>query len=730
MNGNAARFLRLGVSLAGLVTLGWVLTGQAAKPVHHAVSLPTDWSHRHLIFSQPRSAEQAARVSQDPRYMQQVYRRQQRLALPVALPDAAGGVQSSSRPGSRKKVMSQSLKRDWSQSLGSGGSMGADQFPAKFTFDTTIAFCDAALPPNQPDYAVYSTGLTASVNQASVVAFDNLYFGCGGGPTPLVYWAYNAGAGTKVKTSPVLSLDGKQVAFVETLVPGGPGILVTLRWKAADGTVAAPSSPALVPTTVGCTAPCMTLTALKAGGGIIQTDDTTSSVYYDYTNDVAWVGDGSGWLHKFTTFFNGAPTEVTTGAFPVQVNPGNPFALSSPVYDRITDSVFVGDLGGTLYRVSATGAVTASGQLDFGTGIVDGPIVDSSNGFVYVFASSDGTGNCTLGADCAAVFQLSTAFSAGDVGSNVTVGNSTVGGVGTNPLYVGGFDSAYYDSVSPNAATGNLYVCGNTGGPATLYQVPISAGHLPGTGLGFELAALATTGSTAACSPITDVPNENLPGGFSERAFVSVQDNGLSSTCLSGGCVLNFVSAPWVPFNIYSVGQQVLSSRGHVETVIQAGVSARINAPTWSTRIGDTRTDGNPGSDVIWIDQGLLDAPFLGWNSSFHYAAVNRIKILDPAGNVQALTTNLTTGGIEPTWNPTPGGTTTDNTSIWTNVGPIGTAALPAAGGTSGIIIDNTVGTITVVGGSQIYFSTLSNQLCDFGQTGGCAVQASQPALK
>ena len=43
-------------------------------------------------------------------------------------------------------------------------------------------------------------------------------------------------------------------------------------------------------------------------------------------------------------------------------------------------------------------------------------------------------------------------------------------------------------------------------------------------------------------------------------------------------------------------------------------------------------------------------------------------------------------------------------------MGPLGTAALPAAGGTSGIIIDNTVGATTVVGGSQIYFSTLERR--------------------
>jgi hypothetical protein len=56
----------------------------------------------------------------------------------------------------------------------------------------------------------------------------------------------------------------------------------------------------------------------------------------------------------------------------------------------------------------------------------------------------------------------------------------------------------------------------------------------------------------------------------------------------------------------------------------------------------------------------------------------------------------------------------------WENLGANGTAALSAAGGASGIVIDNTVapGTLST---SQVYFSTL---------TGGTAVQASQAALK
>src|SRR4249920_2791688 len=58
MNGSAARFLRLGVSLSGLLVLGWVLTGQAARP--DSQGLPTDWTHRHVIFSEPATYEQIA----------------------------------------------------------------------------------------------------------------------------------------------------------------------------------------------------------------------------------------------------------------------------------------------------------------------------------------------------------------------------------------------------------------------------------------------------------------------------------------------------------------------------------------------------------------------------------------------------------------------------------------------------------------------------------------------
>ena len=46
------------------------------------------------------------------------------------------------------------------------------------------------------------------------------------------------------------------------------------------------------------------------------------------------------------------------------------------------------------------------------------------------------------------------------------------------------------------------------------------------------------------------------------------------------------------------------------------------------------------------------------------------------------------------------------------------------------MIIDNTLGTFTVPGDSEIYFTTLTDQPCaTSGGTGGCAVQASQAGL-
>ena len=141
MNGNAARFFWLGGSFVGLVALGCVLTGEAAKPARRGIALPTDWSHSHLIFSQPRSAEQAMRLQEDPRFEQQWYRRYQPL-LEARGPEA-GSTGLSAESGKSTRRTGQ-MHRDWSKDLGSGGNVGAGNYPAKFSFDSSVASCAGA----------------------------------------------------------------------------------------------------------------------------------------------------------------------------------------------------------------------------------------------------------------------------------------------------------------------------------------------------------------------------------------------------------------------------------------------------------------------------------------------------------------------------------------------------------------------------------------------------------
>jgi hypothetical protein len=106
-------------------------------------------------------------------------------------------------------------------------------------------------------------------------------------------------------------------------------------------------------------------------------------------------------------------------------------------------------------------------------------------------------------------------------------------------------------------------------------------------------------------------------------------------------------------------------------------------------------------------------------------------SVLDPNGNIEAATIDSAMGGsTQPIWPLTIGAQTHDGAQIWVNVGPVDVATLQTLGGTSGMIVDNTVPTATLAGGSQIYFSPLGTGFGTCGAGNGCAVQASQAALK
>jgi hypothetical protein len=715
MRRNRQRFLWLSIAISGVLTLSSASLGQGPDSKAEG-PLTTDWSNHHQIFSRPATSERAKQVQQDPRYGQQLLRRS------AKLPDmAAVGVAAGPRDSDASLDFIRNLNGDWSQDMGSGATVGATNYPAKYSFNISIASCAS-------DFVLYGTGLQGALGQASIVAYNNIYSGCVG-TVPSVYWAYDT-KGTIV-TSPVFSRDGTQVAFVQK-GGGFKSTMILLKWQAST-TESITSPMLLTPVYSGlypaCIAPCDTDLHFTDGSGTTVNPDSNSSIFYDYSSDTAYIGDDGGWLHQYTPFFNGKPAEVRTGGWPVQVNPLSPTPLTSPVHDDVSGNVFVADTGGFLYLVNPTGGVTISGQLDFssaesGLGIVQGPVVDSTAGLVYVFASSDGSGGCLGGsADCTAVYQLTTSFSAGSTGSEAVVGSSTPSGTAPNPLYLGAFDSTYENSVN---ATGHLYVCGNTGGPPILYQVTIGNGVLGTVTPGPNLAT--GLGAPPACSPVTDVFNPNTAGGATEWIFASVENSGVATGCSSAGCIFNFKDTPWLPSTAYTVGQEVLDSNLHVQVVSVAGTSGAAS-PFWNSVIGGTTIDGTGATKVTWLDQGPISAfPVAAWLMSHHYT--KGTEILDRNNNIELVTTAGNSGGTIPSFNMTAGGTTTDGTVKWTNVGAIATANMPATGGTSGMIIDNTVGSGTLAGASQIYFSTLSDQPCGTSGTGGCAVQAAQSTLQ
>jgi hypothetical protein len=458
--------------------------------------------------------------------------------------------------------------------MGPGATVGAGQYPAKFTFDTTTSSCS--------DWVAYNTGAAGvSAGQANIVAYSNLYDSDCSGTVPSVYWAYFTGTGAAL-TSTVISGDGTKIAFIENPTPGAAAVLRILAWHASQGTPAAAYTPdkEYTNTTAGavlntawnatnCPAvgSCLISVAFQNGN-----QDIISAPFYDYDSDTLYVGDASGTLHKFTGVFNETPGEVTTGGWPISVS-GN--VLTSPVYDSGTSgNIFVADSGGFLYSYNALTAVhqMTSSKLTHASvtfGIADGPMVDSTTEKVYVFVGGDANtrsnAGCRPGAagfGCSGVFQFAA--------SNATIGNgacnptSVSAWSGTNcgeesvygkattttpTMYDGAFDQIYL--VGTEGTTGNLWGCAPAASSVPrLSYVPLQAdGGIVASPNVVGIAGIAITpltSGTATCSPVTEIWGSG--GSTNDYMYLSVSALGtltttdLSAAC-TGACVYNFIVA-------------------------------------------------------------------------------------------------------------------------------------------------------------------------------------------
>jgi hypothetical protein len=350
-----------------------------------------------------------------------------------------------------------------------------------------------------------------------------------------------------------------------------------------------------------CTAPCMTTISFGTGN-----NDTISSPYYDYANDVIYVGDAGGKLLKFTNVFLGSTAPAIAGT-PWPITAGNK-NITSPVCDSNCAHIYWTNFNTYLaYTTPAGSTVVQTANTNYTTGndIAEAPILDGTNGKIYMFAGGASNTSCVgmgtvspggVGTSGNAVAQYATGFSSNASPLMVDCFGT---GSGTNQLYQGDFDNNFYTT-----NTGNLYVCGNTGGSPRLYQIPITAGQM---GAVVNAGPTLTTASTQ-CSPITEVYNTAVTNAPFDWLYLGLRANGSPSGCGTGGCVASLIATQWQASTVYAVGQEILDTNLNIQkvTAITGADKSGATHPTWA--VTGTTTDNN----VTWTFQGSMLAESLG----------------------------------------------------------------------------------------------------------------------
>jgi hypothetical protein len=477
------------------------------------VGVPEDWTHHRMKFSSAFLRQHPEIAAREPRAAAQLYREafaQAQAQMGSVLPAAQTASSDTLSP-----------HRDWSVSLGNG-RLGFGQFPAKWNSDPTAA------PSCTTDFVVYTLNAVGATGvQPSIVGMNNLYASAGGTPLcslaqPKFLFSYNTNSisNGRITTSPVLSADGKKVAFVESTPASGT--------KSAVFHVLTIPAPNLATEQFTATPSSLPPAGALKSVTIAAMSDSRSSPWVDYTSDTAYVALDNGKLYKITGVFNGTPTVVMTAPWPITINLGS--FLASPVLDSTTGNIFLGAGNGRLYTVNVNtpGPVTAIqvGKTGSNTpGIFDSVMFDRTGATVFAVTAND---NVLTGA---AVVQVS-ATSPFTVMSRVGIGLGNFSGASIN-LYDGDFDNNYFNS----PATGHMLICG-TGATDTIpnrYLLNFNASGILQPGSAPVPVATATAATPPVCSPVTEYFNPNLSPPGTDFFFWGVTKNCAGH---AAGCVM------------------------------------------------------------------------------------------------------------------------------------------------------------------------------------------------
>lgn len=553
--GGIAVFSEVALKLINSRVAVWCAVGFALISTMYAQDLtpakhhgyPQDWSQNHILFTRAGLAQHPEILDQEPRVLHQLLQRSR-----VQNFGAFESVNAAAASGLSKKSGS---KTDWSLAL-PGRLFSANAFPIKYAFDPDSA------PNCTSDFVVF--GLTDTAN-ANLVGLNNIYSGADGsgnpdgycpGTGPNVLFAYNITTVTKghIITTPVMSLDGTQLAFVESVPVNGstsPMAIFHVLTIVPGGTLTAPITPTMFSATLSSTA-----------------QDTHSSPWIDYSNDIVYVGTDDGNMHKITGVFSGSPN-VDPSGWPVLV--GANLHFSPPVLDETRGLLMFGATDGNLYQINVTSA-TVSHSVALGSGpssaIVAGPIVDITNGTTYAVTADDGSG--------AAIAQYNTQTLA-----QQRIAELGEGAAGTSPpsltIYEPAFSNAYYNSPPGNLSGAIMTLCGTGLGDTNPYQYVFgfSGIYMKETAL---FSQQLSTAADSQCSSWTEFYNPNIPsaeGGTDYFFFGLTKDCTGVADSFTDGCVAeetNLVPSMFITGSV----KPALTSIPFTHTTIEGGPSGII----------------------------------------------------------------------------------------------------------------------------------------------------------
>jgi hypothetical protein len=570
----------------GIVTLAllcWLLSaasGQQLFPANPASStphfgIPQDWSNQHVIYTRNGSPEDLLKFRNDPRLLNSIllhYRREHRnqtgqtatvglneaglneagwdedsLSEDTSGTDTTEGLQPLApwdqleyRPLAHLK--NKHSKVDWSVSLGPTAGMAFGETPGVYTYNYSTPSCS--------DFVVYTINAAAAVGtQANLVGLANLYTDGAGtgyctGTTPSFLFSYAIGTGGS-PLSPVLSLDGTRVAWIENRTATSSYLHITI-WVANQG--------------ISATYPVAVTGAFLNGGcnpvgsscddAIEYTAATYpgcpteyiaanghSDLYVDYASDAGYISANNGLLYHIKNIFSTTTSPSVDFCIPVnaafETAPSS--AMSGPIYDQDNNEVFITDsenIYAYIVNASATTpnfAPASPASYTYGNSASNhnyqtgpGPLLDAFNGYIYVFSTYDANSKTS-------VTQLPTSLASAvavELGPESTNANPM--------LFYGAFDNNYF-TYGPKNAASTLYSCG-TDSTTTNAQDLFSISFNPATGVVNTTPAMSYNKNVnpggaggpgvlnGLCSPLTEFYD-----GTNDRLFVGMGEQGAAS---------------------------------------------------------------------------------------------------------------------------------------------------------------------------------------------------------